>query len=225
MPDAGKQSFSVVDFSPDGSRLLLASNPSDERDSGHVEVTTMPLYSGATHWESTWDLFGWKNCDTTVEPQGFMPDGKVIVMARPSIVYGHGQPNCVSHETLYEVDLTSATSKVMPDSLRIKRYGVVTRGPEHTCKTDPDLVAECFVIRGRVRFYNGGPSPRIWKVGTNRMLEVVDEVLPGELDLRMNWNTDAFGNFDFCPFTRGKPGVMQLVCIESARNVTYKKRE
>lgn len=111
----------------------------------------------------------------------------------------------------------------MPDSPRIKGYGAVTKGPAHTCEKDPDLVAKCFAVHGRLSFYNGGPSARIWKIGTHHMLGVTDEILPGDLDLRMNWDTEALGDFDLCPFTREKPGVMQFVCIESAKNVKYKK--
>lgn len=225
LPNARNQAFSIVDFSPDSSRLLLASYYVDGRESRDVAVAMMPLSSGVMHWQNAWDIFGWKNCGAAVEPQEFAPGGKAVIMVRPSVADAHEQPNCVSHETLYEVGLTSATAKEVSESLKVRGYGAVAEGPWRTCRTDPDIVAACFTVRGRLRFSNGGPSARIWRIGTHRMLGVTDEVLPGELDLRMNWDTEAFGDFDLCPFTREDPGAMQFVCIESAKKVKYKKIE
>jgi hypothetical protein len=47
-------------------------------------------------------------------------------------------------------------------------------------------VAKCFVVHGRLSFYNGAPSARIWKIGTKRILGVHNSVLPGELGLKMS---------------------------------------
>jgi len=92
------------------------------------------------------------------------------------------------------------------------------------CEQSPAVVAKCFVVHGRLSFYNGAPSARIWKIGTKRILGVHNSVLPGELGLKMgNFNTEAFGDFRVCPLTREQPGVMQIVCIASAKNVHYKK--
>lgn len=229
LPNARNQAFSIVDFSPDGSSLLLAGElvlgGQNGRDFRDVEITTASLPSGIGDWQNAWDIFRWHDCDATVEPQGFTSDGRVILSARPPVYNLPPHRSCVAAGGLYQTEMAAATTKKMPDSLRIKRYSAVTKGPQHTCEKDPDIVAKCFVVRGRVSFYNGGPSTRIWKVGTNRMLGVVDEVLPGELDLRLNWDTEAFGDFDLCPFTHEKPGVMQFVCIESVKNVKYKKIE
>jgi len=223
LPNAGNRAFSIVDFSPDSSRLLLASDYEDARESRDVAVTTMPISSGVMHWQNAWDIFGWKNCDATVEPQGFAPGGKAVIMVRPSVADAHEQPNCVSRETFYEVGLTSATPREMPESLKIRGYGAVAKGPWRTCRTDPDIVAACFIVRGRLSFWNGTPSARIWRIGTRRMIGVHDDVLPGAIDLNMGWDVKAVGDFFLCPFTREKPGAMQFVCIESAKNVKYKK--
>lgn len=226
LPNAKNQAFSIVDFSPDSSRLLLASYYEDARESRDVAVATMPLSSGAMHWQNAWDVFGWKNCDATVEPQGFAPGGKtIIIMVRPSVADAHKQPNCVSHETLYEADLTSVTPKEMPGSWKVIGYGAVARGPWRTCRTDPDIVAACFIVRGRLSFSNGTPSARIWRIGTKRMLGVHDDVLPGSLDLHMGWDVEVVGDFFLCPFTHERPDAMQFVCIDSAKNVKYKKIE
>lgn len=87
-------------------------------------------------------------------------------------------------------------------------------------------MAECFVAHGRLSFYNGTPSARIWKIGTKRLLGVHNSVLPGQLGVRMSsFGMQALGDFRVCPLTREKPGVMQIVCIASAENLKYRKVE
>jgi hypothetical protein len=39
------------------------------------------------------------------------------------------------------------------------------------------------------------------------------------------WDTEIYGDFDVCPFTKEKPGHMQMVCIESASHLTAKRRK
>lgn len=95
---------------------------------------------------------------------------------------------------------------------------------ESKCEGNPNVVGKCFLVHGRLSFYNGAPSARIWVIGTKHMLGVHDDVLPGQLGLKMsNFDTEAFGNFRVCPFTKEKPGAMQFVCIASANKVKYKK--
>ena len=90
----------------------------------------------------------------------------------------------------------------------------------HTCKANPNLAGQCFRVRGRLRAYNGNPTFRIWPVGTNRLLGVTgehpgaDPIIPE--DLRVTFDHDLYADFEVCPFTPAKPGVMRRVCIESA---------
>ena len=66
---------------------------------------------------------------------------------------------------------------------------------------------------------------RIWRVGTNRILGDHDDwPLPETLARHMDWEVEAWGDFEVCPFAKEKPGFMQMVCVESATNVIYKKR-
>ena len=95
------------------------------------------------------------------------------------------------------------------------------------CKDNPALAGKCFVVRGRMRAYNGNPTYRIWKIGTGRLLGVTG-VHPGEAPilpegLACGFDCDVFADFEVCPFTAGKAGVMQRVCVESAARVS--KRE
>lgn len=226
LPNSDVQSFSIVDFSPDGSRLLLAlENRNDEQyQRRDVSVALMPLTSGQLNWHNAWDLFGWKDCDAMVEPQGFLPDGRVVIRARKSVVYGDTHPNCVNEIGLYAVDLTTNTVVHLPDSTKVVRYGKRVRPGFQACKSDPDIVGACFRVHGRLSAWNGTPTMRIWRVGTKRILGVRDDIMPEALTSKMNWDVEAYGDFELCPFTQQRPEEMQMVCIEAAEHVVVKKR-
>ena len=91
------------------------------------------------------------------------------------------------------------------------------------CHAHPDLVGPCFRVRGRAAFYNGNPTIRIWKVGTRRLLGVsarceppACEPLPPAVRAALDWEHPVFAHFLVCPFTRERPGVMQMVCVDTA---------
>jgi hypothetical protein len=46
-------------------------------------------------------------------------------------------------------------------------------------------------------------------------------IMPNELGCGPN--CDVYADFLVCPFTKSKPGVMQRVCIESAKNAVRKQ--
>jgi len=105
--------------------------------------------------------------------------------------------------------------------------------PAKPCREHPSLVGACFSVRGRMRLYNGTPTVRIWPVGTRRLL-LVSEIrfrregyanLPEELSRRLSWSSDLFADFEVCPFTLPEPGAGQLVCVDSARSVSTRKRD
>jgi hypothetical protein len=89
-----------------------------------------------------------------------------------------------------------------------------------SCKANPNLAGKCFVVHGRLRAYNGNPTFRIWPSGTNRLLGVTgahpgeEPIMPG--DLGASFDRDVYADFEVCPFTPEKAGVMRRVCIESA---------
>lgn len=101
------------------------------------------------------------------------------------------------------------------------------------CREHPKLVGKCFTIRGRMNYWNGTPSVRIWPVGTKRMLGVsegrfkIDGYvnLPAAIEAKLSWESDLFGDFVVCPFTPDEPGVMRLVCVDSATNLTVQARK
>src|SRR5215472_13278123 len=67
----------------------------------------MPLSTGEMHWQNAWDLLGWKECDATVETQGFAADGTVVLRVRKSVMAQPRRANCVEETGLYAVDLTN----------------------------------------------------------------------------------------------------------------------
>lgn len=99
------------------------------------------------------------------------------------------------------------------------------------CRAQPALVGRCFRVRGRLSLYNGTPTIRLWRAGTRRMLGVSSSYaqegyssIPPELEKRLDWETEVWGDFLVCPFTRQRPKEMQMICIEEARDVVVRKR-
>lgn len=102
----------------------------------------------------------------------------------------------------------------------------------YACASRSDIVGSCFEVRGRLSFWNGAPSARIWPVGTKRLLGVHSDVLPPTLESKMrsfdperSFDTEAWANFTVCPFQKAKAGHMQFVCIESWRKLSMRYRE
>ena len=77
---------------------------------------------------------------------------------------------------------------------------------------------------------------RIWRVGTKRILGVVDggwhdlddrDDFPSELRRLIPddpFDTNVYGNYTVCPLTRERPGWMQLVCVAGATNLVSRPR-
>lgn len=101
-------------------------------------------------------------------------------------------------------------------------------GEQHEvkCSQDPQLVAACFDVRGRLSFSNGSPSARIWPVGTNRMLGIHRDVLPDDVQaLMQDFDDEVWATFTVCPYTREKAGAMRFVCIAEARHMRQTRRD
>ena len=91
-----------------------------------------------------------------------------------------------------------------------------------TCETNYRIVDECYETRGRLQAANGNPSVRIWKVGTKRILGVKNENLenlPKKVKEDFSFGVYVFADYKVCPLTKEKPGHMQMVCIESMKNI------
>ena len=91
-----------------------------------------------------------------------------------------------------------------------------------TCETNYRIVDECYETRGRLQAANGNPSVRIWKVGTKRVLGVRNENLenlPTKVKEEFSFGVFVFADYKVCPLTKEKPGHMQMVCVESMKNI------
>jgi hypothetical protein len=49
--------------------------------------------------------------------------------------------------------------------------------------------------------------------------------VPVDIENKLDTDSEMFGDFLVCPFTRSQPGEMQLVCIESGKNLVVRKRK
>lgn len=99
------------------------------------------------------------------------------------------------------------------------------------CRAQPSLVGKCFMVRGRLSLYNGAPTVRLWRAGTKRVLGVSASYardgyssIPEELERRLDWETELWGDFLVCPFTRRRAKEMQMICVEEGKNVVARKR-
>ena len=101
--------------------------------------------------------------------------------------------------------------------------------PHAICAGNPKLAGGCFSFRGVFRLYNGNPTFRIIRTGTRRVLGVLcdeDPIIPESLAAWINdptnaqWDRDFRGDYEVCPFSESKPGVMQFVCIEKVSDLT-----
>lgn len=130
------------------------------------------------------------------------------------------------------VGLLRARALIVGAVLSAVVAGQDARSEARPCREHPQLAGPCTRVRGRMNYWNGTPSVRIWKVGTRRMLGVSEgrfsregyQNLPPALASTLSWETDLFADFMVCPFTRERPGVMQLVCVDSATNLVVRPR-
>ena len=131
--------------------------------------------------------------------------------------------------------ISRSPSLIVPVYILLIVGHCIAATPKPPCKRNTQLVGDCYSIRGRVSFYNGNPSYRIWIIGTKRLLGLYEHwgsgntrewpIVPKNLSKLMNPYDEVFGNSVVCPFTKYTPGWMQTVCIESASNLVFVTRD
>jgi hypothetical protein len=87
------------------------------------------------------------------------------------------------------------------------------------------MVGDCYTVRGRLSYYNGTPSTRIWIVGTHRMLGVrsEDSRLPSNVKpLLKGFGDQIFADYVVCPLTPERLGQMRIVWVKSANHVVHR---
>ncbi len=126
-----------------------------------------------------------------------------------------------------------ATSLLLIICAGVSARSPVREASDKSCREHPQLTGKCFSVRGRLSVYNGAPAVRLWRIGTRRVLGISEQRfnlpgyrnLPESLTHELNGENEILGDFVVCPFTGPKPREMQLVCIESAKNVSVQKRK
>src|SRR5450631_3445557 len=81
-------------------------------------------------------------------------------------------------------------------------------------------------IRGRAIMANGTPGFRILRAGTKRVLGVLpseNEIVPVCLAKAVTPTSEVTGEFLVCPFSVAKEGHMQMVCVQSVRELTVRR--
>jgi hypothetical protein len=48
--------------------------------------------------------------------------------------------------------------------------------------------------------------------------------IPLDVEKLLSWETDVWGDYLVCPFTRQRPGEMQMICIDKAKNARVRTR-
>jgi hypothetical protein len=226
LPDASDHAYTLADFPPDGSQFLLDmedNGRATHKDDRDMRIAVVPVSSPEMHWHDAWDIFQWRDSDATVNPESFADDGTVILLALPSIVSTHTLPNCAAETILYSVNLATHSVERLESGNEIRTHGEDVGGRCLKYKANPDLVGACFTVHSRMSIYNGAFNYRIWRIGTHRMLGVRDVVVPDTIAAKLDWDNVAYGDSYVCPLTRNRPEHMQMICVESVSNVTYKK--
>ena len=153
-----------------------------------------------------------------------VPDNGYVFPATPELLrdarrLGDPRGNAASAERGRAVPSTAAAARPIQPA---------TCADRKPCRAHPALSGACFRVRGRMSLYNGAPSVRIWPVGSTRLLGVSQQRfadpaicnLPDALAGQLSPDDDVFADFEVCPFTSERAGVMRLVCVDSASHVT-----
>jgi hypothetical protein len=103
--------------------------------------------------------------------------------------------------------------------------------PPPKCKGNPKVIDACHSVHGRLSRGADTVILRLWPVGTKRILGVtggptLDDanapIWPQNLKFPLG-DEDIYGDFEVCPFTPERKGVMQFVCIESASHLVVRR--
>lgn len=90
------------------------------------------------------------------------------------------------------------------------------------CAAHEKIVGDCWELRGRIQLYDSPPIIRMWVVGSDRLLGLKPEqapLMPDKVRKHLRSNVAIFADYRVCPFTAEKPGLMQMVCVDSAQHI------
>jgi len=130
-PEALGNSIDLVDWSPNGHRLLLAQGFWQwGSDVGGMMARIYDAESESISSKSLVDeafrRYVGKNCVAVFQPVGFSSTGKAIVTAGPYFDVGEDRPredSCVQKEGFWLIDSLIPTVSPLPDNYKVQRYG------------------------------------------------------------------------------------------------------
>jgi hypothetical protein len=132
-PEALGNSIDLVDWSPNGHRLLLAQGFWQwGSDAGGLMVriydADIENLSREFFVDEAFSRYVGKHCAGVFHPVGFSSGGKVIVTAGPFFDAGEDKPvedSCVQKEGFWLIDSAIPAVSQLPDNYKVQRYGRV----------------------------------------------------------------------------------------------------
>jgi hypothetical protein len=133
LPEALGNSIDLVDWSPNGHRLLLAQGVWQwASDAGGMIVRVYDAESENLSREflidEAFSTHLGKKCAGVFDPIGFSLSGDVVVRAGPFFDVGDDKPvedSCVQKEGFWLIDFAVPTINQLPDNYRVDRYAKV----------------------------------------------------------------------------------------------------
>jgi hypothetical protein len=215
---AGAYVFSIVDFAPDASSILLFREKAfaaPGEDTG-PEAALLAFGDAGPKWQPVMQFAGWKPCAGFLEPQGFLSPRAILFKASPPVAPSGVLHACVQQSRFVSLDLATRKLTLLPASMVVRRNGRVAGGPLLSCQSDPDLAGACYRMRGRVSMSGDGAGMRVWQVGTPKVMELAEGMLPDELADQVTPAMRVYANMLVCPVHGSGGKAPPAVCIESA---------
>lgn len=95
-----------------------------------------------------------------------------------------------------------------------------------SCARDSRVVEPCYDVHGRLRVWAdlragiGIPkTKRIVEIFMPESTGVISYMWPPIIEKHITLDNEIWADYRVCPFTPQKPGVMQMVCIDSVSNM------
>lgn len=215
LSDAAAKTFEILDVAPDSSAILLSSVAMSPGAAGYSpEVAAVSLTDGTFKWTLVSDMLGFKNCNASFRPQGFL-DAKHIEIAVEPNTAEHGRAECTDSVEFYSVDLEIPRVKPLGAS-EVNRQAKAISGPAHSCKTDPDVVGACYTERGRLALNGPGQDLLLWPLKGLHYMSVEEQMVPPALRAQLTPEMRVLATMVLCPMQVQRPGPKPYVCIESA---------